>query len=94
MAASIPSNNYSSCNDELTNCRAFKEIESGNCSEEAVNHLSQKHFSETGKKNPCQYGEKCHSFIRLANRGSRLEDRCHMYVFSHPPRSRRAKING
>eukprot|EP01084_Bolivina_argentea_P296275 510235_1 len=42
---------------------------------------------------PCRYGDACHAFKRLENGGNLLNDRCHVMIFTHPPRGRSIKLS-
>eukprot|EP01084_Bolivina_argentea_P057261 104649_1 len=60
-----------------------------------LKHISEfVHFNdEYNEKHKCRYGLGCKAFIRLENGGNRLDDRCHVKLFRHPPRSRRQLQN-
>eukprot|EP01083_Nonionella_stella_P096449 271151_1 len=34
----------------------------------------------------CRYGKYCKAYVRLVNHGTRLDDRWHVMVYTHPPR--------
>ena len=36
----------------------------------------------------CKYGDECYAFIRVAEGGNHLKDRCHVMIYKHPPRGR------
>eukprot|EP01084_Bolivina_argentea_P273425 465754_1 len=63
-------------------------------SEEHLTHLNEySHFhDEFSQKPECKYNEKCYAFIRLANGGNRVDDRCHIKLYRHPPRRRNIEL--
>eukprot|EP01084_Bolivina_argentea_P047126 86821_1 len=60
-------------------------------SEDNLNHLHEfSHFrDEYVDKVRCRHGQTCRAFIRLRDGGNRLDDRCHVKLYNHPPRTRR-----
>eukprot|EP01084_Bolivina_argentea_P244069 408963_1 len=62
--------------------------------QESLQHLNEYvHFSdEFNEKTKCKHGEKCNAFVRLENGGDRLDDKCHVKLFRHPPRRRTIKL--
>ena len=69
-------------------CPIYKSMKINyNFTEKNLNHLFEfNHFrDEYNEKDICRYGQKCYAFIRLENGGNRLDDRCHMKLYRHPP---------
>lgn len=56
-------------------------------SEDGLKHMSLYNHCDL-KFKPCRYGVECKAYIRLVNNGYRLDDRCHVCVYAHPPRGR------
>eukprot|EP01084_Bolivina_argentea_P074879 135815_1 len=56
-----------------------------------LNHLNEcTHFEDEYEEKPkCRYDQKCKAFLRLQNDGNRLDDRCHVKLYNHPPRNNR-----
>ena len=56
-----------------------------------MQHLNEfNHFlDEFNEKEKCKYGQKCNAFIRLSLGGNRLDDKCHIKLYNHPPRNNR-----
>ena len=44
---------------------------------------------EYNEKSACKHGMECEAFIRLESGGNRLDDRCHIKLYPHPPRTDR-----
>eukprot|EP01084_Bolivina_argentea_P114967 204558_1 len=59
--------------------------------EENLEHLFEyTHFiDEYGEKLQCKQGQNCEFFKRLENGENRLEDKCHVRLYKHPPRNSR-----
>eukprot|EP01084_Bolivina_argentea_P030636 56720_1 len=64
-------------------------------SEENLRHLHQHcHFEDEYSQKPkCKYSDKCNTYQRLCNGGSRLDDRCHGYLYRHPPITEHIKLS-
>eukprot|EP01084_Bolivina_argentea_P015007 28067_1 len=62
-----------------------------NYNENNLTHLYEfTHFHDEYNEKPiCKYAQKCKSFIRLQNGDNRLDDRCHIKLYRHPPRNNR-----
>eukprot|EP01084_Bolivina_argentea_P258428 435672_1 len=63
-------------------------------SEKYLNHLYEyNHFqNEFVDKPECKYHDDCYAYVRLTERGgNELKDRCHIALYRHPPRGRKAK---
>eukprot|EP01084_Bolivina_argentea_P318010 551414_1 len=58
-------------------------------------HLNQfNHFKDEYMEKPeCKYNDKCFAYVRLEKGSNRLDDRCHVKLFRHPPRRRRIKLD-
>eukprot|EP01084_Bolivina_argentea_P271297 461584_1 len=58
--------------------------------EDNLQHLHKyNHFkNEYSDKDECKFGDECHTFKRLQLGGNKLEDRCHIKLYRHPPRTR------
>eukprot|EP01084_Bolivina_argentea_P202571 346095_1 len=61
-----------------------------------LNHLQQfSHFQNDFDEKPeCKYGNECKTYIR-SERGqdqNRIDDKCHMTIYRHPPRTRQIKL--
>eukprot|EP01084_Bolivina_argentea_P064034 116802_1 len=53
------------------------------------------HFDdEFEHKPPCKYGQECKAYIRCeqGQDRNRINDKCHMKIFRHPPRTRKIKL--
>eukprot|EP01084_Bolivina_argentea_P015228 28479_1 len=57
-------------------------------------HLSTyTHFTDEYKGKPaCTYGDQCYAHKRLESGEYRLDDRCHVKLFRHPPRRQRINL--
>eukprot|EP01084_Bolivina_argentea_P013317 24963_1 len=62
--------------------------------EENLNHIVYyTHFvDEYQQKTKCRYGEECKAYVRLKDGKDRLDDRCHVKLYRHPPRRRNIKL--
>eukprot|EP01084_Bolivina_argentea_P264194 447433_1 len=72
-------------------CPIYKAVKiKYNYSEDNLKHLIEhNHFKdEFVEKQPCRYYEKCKATVRLENGENRLDDRCHVQLYRHPPRNR------
>eukprot|EP01084_Bolivina_argentea_P203237 347150_1 len=49
-------------------------------------HHMETYVHTTLKPINCKYGTDCKAYQRLIKNGNRLDDRCHVQVFNHPPR--------
>ena len=63
-------------------------------SQENLTHLTRyTHFkNEYDEKPECKDKTECKSHIRQESIGNSIEDRCHMKLYRHPPRSRTIKL--
>eukprot|EP01084_Bolivina_argentea_P288778 495703_1 len=53
--------------------------------ENMLNHLYEyQHPDDT----ECKYGDECYAYRRLEKGGNELNDRCHITIYTHPPRDR------
>ena len=52
------------------------------------------HANNYEDKEICKYGDECKSYIRNENGldQNRIDDKCHMLLYRHPPRTRRIKL--
>ena len=61
-----------------------------------LNHMQQyRHYANEYEDKPvCKYGEECKSYIRSEKGVDQncIEDKCHMIIFRHPPRTRQIKL--
>eukprot|EP01083_Nonionella_stella_P200796 735028_1 len=59
--------------------------------EKYLQHLLEyAHFEdEFHEREACRYGLECKSFVRLETGGNKLADRCHLKLYTHPPRNNR-----
>eukprot|EP01084_Bolivina_argentea_P027320 50785_1 len=59
--------------------------------ENNLKHLIEyAHFTDKyNEKLSCKYYLNCQAFIRLENGGNRLDDKCHVQIYKHPPRNSR-----
>eukprot|EP01083_Nonionella_stella_P045837 122868_1 len=76
-------------------CSVYRGMnESYKFSAENLYHLEQfTHFTdEYGAKTACRYKDECNAYKRLENGGNRLEDKCHMKIYRHPPRKRNIQL--
>ena len=59
-------------------------------------HLQQyNHYQDEYTQKPkCKYGDECKTYIRceIATDQNRIEDKCHMKIYRHPPRTRQVKL--
>eukprot|EP01084_Bolivina_argentea_P031431 58177_1 len=64
-------------------------------SEDNLLHLNQfNHFkNEYDEKPECKWYQKCRAFVRLEENGYRLDDRCHLKMYAHPPRNRQIPLD-
>eukprot|EP01083_Nonionella_stella_P153809 494659_1 len=78
-------------------CPIYKSMQiDHDFTEDNLSHLYKfGHFNhEYTDKTPCTHGQDCMSFTRLESGEYRLDDRCHVKLFRHPPRSdRQMKLN-
>eukprot|EP01083_Nonionella_stella_P075630 205670_1 len=63
-------------------------------SEQNLNHIMDyNHYTNYAEDKPiCRYFDECHSYKRLQHNGNRLDDRCHVHIYKHPPRKRQIKL--
>eukprot|EP01084_Bolivina_argentea_P051808 95277_1 len=63
-------------------------------SDDNLKHLKRfVHFQNECKSKPkCKYASDCNAFKRLENGGNRLDDKTHLILYGHPPRSRNIKL--
>eukprot|EP01084_Bolivina_argentea_P115446 205289_1 len=91
----IKNNNEFKSNDDEFNpikCPIYKAMKIGySFTEKNLNHLVKyTHFRDEYNEKPvCKYNIKCKAFIRLENGGNRLDDKCHIKIYRHPPRNNR-----
>eukprot|EP01084_Bolivina_argentea_P282503 483585_1 len=93
---SIPENKEKYCDMLQLKCPIYKAMKiKYNYTEDNLNHLLEyTHFKdEVTEKQPCKYFEKCNAFIRLENGENRLDDRCHVQLYRHPPRNRQIELS-
>eukprot|EP01084_Bolivina_argentea_P019684 36604_1 len=59
-----------------------------------LNHLNEfNHFlNEYEEKPSCKYSDDCNAYKRMENGGNRMDDKCHMKIYRHPPRRRNIKL--
>ena len=61
-----------------------------------LDHLQQfrHHAIEYEDKPVCKYGDECKTYIRSENGTDqhRIDDKCHMFIYRHPPRTRQIKL--
>eukprot|EP01084_Bolivina_argentea_P308950 534339_1 len=77
-------------------CPIYKQmLKQYDLNEEHLKHLEEhNHFtSEYEQKPKCRYNDDCKAYIRQENGGNRLDDRCHMKLYRHPPRRRNIQLN-
>ena len=63
--------------------------------EENLRHLTDYlHFvNEMEEKPECKFKDECKAYQRQENgEGNRIDDKCHMKLYKHPPRSRQIKL--
>eukprot|EP01083_Nonionella_stella_P066595 175494_1 len=62
---------------------------------ENLMHLQHySHFTDEYEQKPvCRHNGECKAYIRCENGGNRLDDRCHMKIFRHPPRKRQIELS-
>eukprot|EP01084_Bolivina_argentea_P282502 483583_1 len=85
----------STTNNNPINCPIYKAMkEKYQLTQVNLNHLTQfTHLlDEYGQKPSCKYTIDCNAYKRLENGGNRIDDRCHVKLFRHPPRTRRIKL--
>eukprot|EP01084_Bolivina_argentea_P259889 438713_1 len=73
-------------------CPIYKSMkQSFKFTEDNIDHLYNfTHFrDEFNAKPKCKYQQQCKAFTRIANGGNRLDDRCHIKLYNHPPRNDR-----
>eukprot|EP01084_Bolivina_argentea_P058240 106345_1 len=60
--------------------------------EKNLNHLrNYNHFkNKLLEKEECKHNHECAAFKRLENGGNRIEDKCHIELYRHPPRNNRS----
>eukprot|EP01083_Nonionella_stella_P051332 136252_1 len=60
-----------------------------------LHHLNEyDHFTNIiDEKQPCKYADACKAFIRLENGGNKIDDRCHLKLYRHPPRRRNIRLS-
>eukprot|EP01084_Bolivina_argentea_P216131 367194_1 len=79
-------------NNDPLNCPIYAAMKNEyKFTEQHLNHILEfTHFQNDFKEKPeCKYKQKCRSFVRMRNGGNRLDDRCHMLLYRHPPRNDR-----
>eukprot|EP01084_Bolivina_argentea_P114312 203544_1 len=77
-------------------CPMYKSMKIGyTYNEDNLKHLKEyEHFrNEYEEKPECKYNEKCRSYVRLENGENRLDDRCHIKLYRHPPRARQITLS-
>eukprot|EP01084_Bolivina_argentea_P291385 500795_1 len=82
-------------------CHIYENVkEKYEFSEEYYAHLNKfTHYKGIDDKPLCrymdteQYPEICRSYARLLKGGNRLDDRCHMQIYKHPPRNREISMS-
>lgn len=62
-------------------CTIFKAMKAYDYSEDALKHCIMMGHPDGGS--PCRHGRKCYAFARLCDGGNRLDDRCHVALYSH-----------
>ena len=78
--------------DDALKCPIYSSMKNKyQFSKKNLNHLFEfNHFeNEYKSKSICKYEQECKAFIRLENGGNRLDDRCHVKIYRHPPRNNR-----
>eukprot|EP01084_Bolivina_argentea_P136040 239626_1 len=78
-------------------CKVYQAMkEKYQFSQENLDHLNQyKHFKNEYEEKPaCKHGDECKSYIRCESGQdeNRLDDKCHMKLYRHPPRTRQIKL--
>eukprot|EP01084_Bolivina_argentea_P294372 506479_1 len=76
-------------------CSIFKSMKQDyKFSENSLKHLqTYSHYKTARFESPeCRYGVKCRSFKRMQEGGYRLDDRCHMEIYRHSPRTMDIKL--
>eukprot|EP01084_Bolivina_argentea_P041899 77351_1 len=77
-------------------CPIYQEMKVNyKLNEDNLKHLEEfNHFSnEYVQKPACRYGDECKAYIRQENGDSdRIDDKCHMKLYRHPPRRRQIQL--
>eukprot|EP01084_Bolivina_argentea_P085363 154268_1 len=75
-------------NDKTPNCPIYKSLQNHYYVEDYLDHLYEfNHFKVSNHQQKCRYFEKCKAYQRLSNGETRLDDRCHVKLYRHPPRN-------
>ena len=80
------------------NCHVYMDmIEKYQCNQKNLNHLLQfQHFENEYENKPkCEYGDSCKgysSYVEGVDQ-NKIEYKCHMKLYNHPPRTQRIKLS-
>eukprot|EP01084_Bolivina_argentea_P052218 95931_1 len=73
-------------------CPIYLKLKNYQYSENDLEHM-QCFIHAKIKPTICRYGEQCKAYKRLVEGGNRLDDRCHVEIYLHPPRVQHKKSN-
>eukprot|EP01084_Bolivina_argentea_P133093 234870_1 len=73
-------------------CAIFEQLKKHKYSEKALEHMETYNHCELISI-VCKHGTECKAYKRLVEGGNRLDDRCHLFVYIHPPRVARRRSN-
>eukprot|EP01083_Nonionella_stella_P113529 334731_1 len=81
------------CDDQKTAiCPAFERLKQYKYSKQDLEHMQSFTHSKLNSIK-CRYGDGCKAYKRLIDGGHRLDDCCHLQIYSHPPRVGQRKSN-
>ena len=66
-------------------CPVYHRLKNYQYSSQDLKHMQTYNHCKL-KSVVCRYGDQCKAYKRLVNGGNRLDDRCHLQIYSHPPR--------
>eukprot|EP01084_Bolivina_argentea_P240468 403982_1 len=88
---------------KILNDSICKDVKNGKCLCTIYNQVAydniytEKHLDHlceyTHIYTECKFGDQCDAFKRLQQGGNSLKDRCHVTLFTHPPRNRKINID-
>eukprot|EP01084_Bolivina_argentea_P310097 536486_1 len=76
-------------------CPVYKAMKNNYAyTEDNLKHIIEfTHFKHEFLEKPeCRFNDNCKAYIRLEQGGNRIEDRCHLLLYRHPPRTRQLNL--
>eukprot|EP01084_Bolivina_argentea_P285381 489370_1 len=78
--------------EKVASCPVYDRLKKYQYSQQDLEHMQTYSHCKL-KYIECKYGAGCKAYKRLVEGGNRVDDRCHLAIFAHPPRVDRKKSN-